>query len=87
MSLSHRQRLNRPNTCDEMKNKPTSSISFPRGFVWSVEDWKDFYQTLLAFKRRVLKRHGLDGRGKKIGTRKTRADHAQHTARKRPCND
>lgn len=48
-----------------MKRKPTSSISFPRGLVWTVEDWKDFYLTLLAFKR-----HGLDGRGKKTKTGK-----------------
>ena len=49
-----------------MKNRLGSKISFPRGLVWSVEDWRDFYLTLVAFRRRVLKRHGLDEQGRRL---------------------
>jgi hypothetical protein len=30
----------------------------PDDIVWTKEDWRDLYQTLMLFKARLLKRHG-----------------------------
>ena len=35
-------------------------INFPKDFVFTKDDWKDFYRTLSEFKFRVLQRHGID---------------------------
>ena len=35
-------------------------IEFPKDFVFTKEDWKDFFATLSSFKHRTFKRHGLD---------------------------
>ena len=35
-------------------------IEFPKDFVFTQDDWKDFYFTLSEFKYRVMRRHGLD---------------------------
>jgi len=35
-------------------------ISFPKDFIFSKDDWKDFYITLSKFKHRALKRQGID---------------------------
>ena len=43
-------------------------IEFPRDFVFTKEDWKDFFVTLSKFKFRTLKRHGIDNRDIITGT-------------------
>lgn len=35
-------------------------IEFPKDFIFTQDDWKDFYTTLSEFKYRAFKRHGLD---------------------------
>lgn len=34
----------------------TSSLTIPKEIEWSVEDWRDFYETLRDFRNRVMKR-------------------------------
>ncbi|MBC8460493.1 MAG: hypothetical protein H8D67_21120 [Deltaproteobacteria bacterium] len=35
-------------------------IEFPKDFVFTQNDWKDFYRTLSEFKCHVMRRQGLD---------------------------
>jgi len=35
-------------------------IEFPKGLVFTQDDWKDFHRTLSEVKYRVMRRHGLD---------------------------
>jgi hypothetical protein len=45
-----------------VKRKVAERIELPKDIVFSVDDWKDLYRTLLAFKKRVLKRRKEDGK-------------------------
>ena len=50
--------VNGPVTTQGIKRRryPDKAVSL-KNIEWTVEDWKDFYKTLRAFKKRVLKRH------------------------------
>jgi hypothetical protein len=39
------------------KRNDDDGFTIPKEITWTVEDWSDFYNTLMAFKRRLLKRH------------------------------
>jgi hypothetical protein len=36
-----------------------TDISIPKDIFWTKEDWKDLYETLAAFKKRIVARHSL----------------------------
>lgn len=68
-----------------MNRRRPSSISFPRGLVWTVEDWKDFYFTLCRFRARAMRRHGLISEGDTYRVEGHRADCEVNCGRECDC--